>query len=388
MTRLRFGVFIAPHHPVGEHPTLQFERDLQLCEHFDRLGYDEVWVGEHHSAGWETIGHPEVFLAAAAQRTQRIMLGTGVVSLPYHHPYNVAGRIALLDHLSRGRAILGTGPGALPSDARTYGVATEQLRDRQAEAIEAILALLAADEPITMKTDWFELNEAFLQIRPLQERIELVAASSISPSGMKLAGTYGLGVISVASYSEEGLAALPTQWGFAETYAAESGRDVSRDRWRVMMPWHIAETREQAIDEVAEGLVHWHNGYNVGVLARPGAEAVTGDPRGFVRAMADRGGAIIGTPDDAVEAITKLQELTGGFGTLVGFMHDWADHERTLRSYDLFARYVIPRVQGLLAPLERSEANLKRDNTELMEAAGRGVLKAIRDHNATHPRAG
>ena len=111
MARMRFGLFIAPHHPVGEHPTLQFERDLQLIEQFDQLGYDEVWVGEHHSGGWETIGHPELFLAAAAQRTHRIRLGTGVTSLPYHHPYNVAGRIALLDHLSRGRAILGTGPG-------------------------------------------------------------------------------------------------------------------------------------------------------------------------------------------------------------------------------------------------------------------------------------
>jgi len=102
---MRFGTFIAPHHPVGEHPTLQFERDLQMCELFDRLGYDEVWVGEHHSGGWETIGHPEMFLAAAAQRTNHIMLATGVVSLPYHHPYNVAGRIAHLDHLPLGVGI-------------------------------------------------------------------------------------------------------------------------------------------------------------------------------------------------------------------------------------------------------------------------------------------
>ncbi len=385
---MRFGVFIAPHHPVGEDLTLQFERDLQLCKVLDQLGYDEVWVGEHHSGGWETIGHPEMFLAAAAQRTGHIQLATGVTSLPYHHPYNVAGRIAFLDHLSRGRAILGTGPGALPSDARAFGIDTEALRDRQDESIGIIKQLLSTDDPITYKSDWFEMQQAHLQVKPYRNRtLELVAASSISPSGMKLAGKHGLGVISVASYSEEGLAALPTQWGFAETYAAEFGNAIDRSSWRVMMPWHIAETREQAIAEVKNGLLHWHNGYNVATLARAGASHV--DPEkadGFIEAMIARGGAIIGTPDDAVAAIGKLSELTGGFGTLVGFMHDWASHEATLRSYDMFMRYVVPKVQQTIAPIERAETLLQADNTALMEAAGRGILKAIREHNATHPR--
>jgi len=385
MARMRFGVFIAPHHPPGEHPTLQFERDLRLIEHLDQLGYDEVWVGEHHSGGWETIGHPEMFLAAAAQRTHRIKLATGVVSLPYHHPYNVAGRIAQLDHLSRGRAILGTGPGALPSDARTLGIDPVVLRDRQDEALAAITALLRNDEPVSMRTEWFDLVEGYLQVRPLQEELEIVAAVSLSPSGMKLAGKYGLSVISVASYSEEGLQALPTQWGWAETYAEEFGTTVHRDRWRVMMPFHIAETREQAFSEIYDGLAHWHNEYNVDVLHRPGA-ARTEDPKAFAHTMVERGGAIVGTPDDAVEAITRLVELAGGFGTLVGFMHDWANHEATMRSYDLFARYVIPRVQGRIAPLERSRDLLAQNAEGLMKQAGEGILKAIREHNAAHPR--
>ncbi len=386
MARMRFGAFIAPHHPVGEHPTLQFERDLQLIEHLDGLGYDEVWVGEHHSGGWETIGHPEMFLAAAAQRTHRIKLATGVVSLPYHHPYNVAGRIAMLDHLSRGRAILGTGPGALPSDARTFGIDPVVLRDRQDEALGAIIALLRGTEPVTAKTDWFDMEEGYLQIRPVQEELEVVAAVSISPSGMKLAGKHGLGVISVASYSEEGLQALPTQWSWAETYGEEFGNPVSRDNWRVMMPFHIAETRQQAFDEIYDGLLHWHNGYNVEILARPGAEKVH-DAKGFAHKMVDRGGAIIGTPDDAVEAIARLSELAGGFGTLVGFVHDWANHEQAMRSYDLFARYVIPQVQGLLAPVKHSADMLRGNNSVLMKRAGEGILKAIREHNAAHPRA-
>jgi limonene 1,2-monooxygenase len=382
---MRFGAFIAPHHPVGEHPTLQFERDLQMIEHLDALGYDEAWVGEHHSGGWETIGHPEMFLAAAAQRTHRIKLATGVTSLPYHHPYNVAGRIALLDHLSRGRAILGTGPGALPSDARTFGIDPISLRDRQDEALDAIIPLLRTDEPVTRKTDWYELEQGYLQVRPVQEDLEVVAAVSISPSGMKLAGKYGLGVISVASYSEEGLAALPTQWGWAETYAEEFGTSVSRSNWRVMMPFHLAEDRQSAFEDIYDGLLHWHNGYNVDTLARPGSERVD-DAKGFAHKMVDRGGAIVGTPDDAVEAIARLQELSGGFGTLVGFVHDWANPEAMRRSYDVFARYVIPRVQGLLRPVETSASMLQANNKALMERAGQGILKAIREHNKSHPR--
>src|SRR4029079_9824104 len=114
--RLQFGIFNAPFHRPRENPTLALERDLQLCEHLDALDYDEAWFGEHHSAGWEIIASPEVMIAAASQRTRKINLGTGVSSLPYHHPFILADRMNQLDHLTRGRAMLGVGPGALTSD--------------------------------------------------------------------------------------------------------------------------------------------------------------------------------------------------------------------------------------------------------------------------------
>jgi limonene 1,2-monooxygenase len=383
--RMKFGAFLAPHHPIGEHPTLQLRRDLELATQLDELGYEEFWVGEHHSGGWETIGHPELFLAAAGERTQRIMLGTGVVSLPYHHPYNVAGRIVQLDHLTRGRAMLGVGPGALPSDARTHGIPPALLRDRMDEGLGVILRLLREDAPITHKSDWFNLHEAVLQVKPVQAEIPVTVASSISPAGMSCAGKYGVGVLSVASYSEEGLQALPTQWGFAETYARENAKTVDRANWRVVMPWHVAESKERALREVAEGVAHWHNVYNVEILGRPGAEHVD-DPAGFARAMDRRGGAIFGTPDDAVAAIAHLQKVSGGFGTLLAFAHDWADHEAMKRSYDLFARYVIPRVNGLLAPLQRSADTVSANKAELMDGGSKAILAAIRKHNATHPR--
>src|SRR6266581_2206319 len=119
---MTFGIFLAPFHRLGENPTLALNRDMELIEWLDWLGYDEVWVGEHHSAGWELIASPEIFIAAAAERTRHIRLGSGVTSLPYHHPFLVAQRFVQLDHMTRGRAMLGCGPGALVSDAYMMGI--------------------------------------------------------------------------------------------------------------------------------------------------------------------------------------------------------------------------------------------------------------------------
>jgi len=270
MPRIGFGAFLAPHHPIGEHPMLQFRRDLDLAEHLDKLGYDEFWCGEHHSSGWEMIGSPEMFLAAAAERTKRIKLATGVVSLPYHHPFNVAQRMVQLDHMSGGRAIFGSGPGALPSDAYTLGIDPMVQRDRQDEAI-GIIKRLMAGERVTAQSEWFTMRDAALQILPLQEEMPFAVASQISPSGMTLAGKHGIGVISIGSMSEEGLTALPTQWSFAEDAAKKHGKIVNRGEWRVVLSWHIAETREKAREEAGKGLMRHHNEYIVGTLQRPGA---------------------------------------------------------------------------------------------------------------------
>ena len=163
---LRFGIFLAPFHPVGQNPTLALERDLELIEYLDRLGFDEAWIGEHHSAGYEIIASPEVFIASAAARTRTIRLGTGVSSLPYHHPFMLADRLSLLDHLTRGRLMIGVGPGALPSDAFMMGIDPARQRDMMEEALEAILALFRDNEPVDRETDWFTLRQARLQLRP------------------------------------------------------------------------------------------------------------------------------------------------------------------------------------------------------------------------------
>jgi limonene 1,2-monooxygenase len=381
MPRLGFGAFLAPHHPIGEHPMLQFRRDIDLVEHLDKLGYDEFWCGEHHSSGWEMIGSPEMFLAAAGERTKRIKLATGVVSLPYHHPFNVAQRMVQLDYMTGGRAIFGSGPGALPSDAHTLGIDPMLLRDRQDEAIGVIRRLMRG-ERLTVKSDWFTLQDAKLQLLPLQEEMPFAVASQISPSGMTLAGKHGIGIISIGSLSEEGLNALPTQWGFAEAAAAEHGQTIDRKNWRVLLSWHIAETREKARAEARDGLFRHHNEYITATLQRPGAkpfktpdEAV--DRTGFVPGAV----ATIGTPDDLVERIKSVLEISGGFGTVVGFVHDWANPENTMRSWDMVARYVVPQINGYLAGL-RTSREFVATNRDYFNRARQAVMAKITENPA------
>ncbi len=334
---------------------LQFRRDLDFVAHLDRLGFDEFWCGEHHSSGWEMIASPEMFLAAAGERSARIRLGTGVISLPYHHPFNVAQRIVQLDHMTGGRAIFGSGPGALASDAHTLGIDPMVLRDRQDEAI-GIIGRLFRGERVTLKAEWFTLQDAALQLLPLQEELPFVVASQISPSGMMLAGKHGIGIISIGSLSSEGLQSLPQQWAFAEESSAAHGKRADRSQWRVLLSWHIAETRDKARLEARDGLLRHHNEYIVGTLQRPGSKPFrSADDAVDQMAFSDAAAATIGTPDDLVAKIKSVLEVSGGFGTVIGFAHDWANPENTFRSWDLVARYVVPQLNGFLAGLRKSQ---------------------------------
>src|SRR4051812_32254683 len=185
---LRNGIFLAPFHALDEDPTEAIHRDLALIEHLDRLGYEEAWIGEHHSGGYEIIASPEIFIAAAAERTKRIRLGTGVVSLPYHHPLMVADRIIQLDHQTRGRVMLGCGPGLLTSDAAMLGIDPAKQRARMQESIEIILRLFAG-ETVTRESEWFTMREARLQLKPYTHPHPHVAvASAVTPHGATLAG--------------------------------------------------------------------------------------------------------------------------------------------------------------------------------------------------------
>jgi limonene 1,2-monooxygenase len=379
---MRFGLFLPPVHPAGQSPTWAFERDLRLIEWLDCLDYDEVWIGEHHSGGAEIIASPEVFIAVAAERTRRIKLGTGVSSLPYHHPLILADRIVLLDHLTRGRIMFGVGPGALPYDASMLGINPLDQRRQMAEGLEAILLLLAGDEPVTMETDWFTLRDARLQLRPYQRPcFEVAVAAMVSPAGPRAAGQHGLGLLSIGATSTGGFDLLGTHWAEYEASATAAGLTADRERWRLVGPMHIAETAAQARADVAFGLSDWVD-YFTTVAALPFAPDTT-DPAAYIDGLIECGQAVIGTPDDAVAQLERLTEKSGGFGTFLFMAHDWADEDATHRSYELFARHVIPRYKESASRALDSRDWTMKHHDELLATATAAIKAA--GHARTKP---
>lgn len=381
---MKFGTFIAPFHRVGENPTLALERDMQLIEWLDDLGYDEAFIGEHHSAGWEIISSPEIFMAVAAARTKRIMLGSGVVSVPYHHPFHIANRFALLDQLTHGRVILGCGPGALPSDAYMMGIETTTQRDRMVEGMQAIMRLFNEEGNITIDGSYFKLREAHLQVKPFQRPLPVFVANTISPSGMVAAGKLGCGVLSVAAFSPGGLASLPKRWAMAEEIAAENGKTVDRKNWRLVFPVHLAESTKEAADDVREGGNAWIQKYFIETLAaRVQFEEYPGQPTEEMTMdrMIGRGGAIVGTPDEAIKRIKEVIEVSGGgFGGLLVLAHEWASREKTLKSYEMLARYVMPKFQDSALPIEYSQQWTAQRRDQLFSTSVQAVVKAMHDY--------
>lgn len=370
---VRNGIFLAPFHPIREDPTLAIQRDLELIRFLDDIGYDEAWIGEHHSAGFEIIASPELFIAAAAERSRRIKLGTGVVSLPYHHPLTVANRIIQLDHQTRGRVMFGVGPGLLPSDAGMLGIEVSTQRARMNESLGVILRLFRG-ETVDHESDWFTLRNATCQLRPFtRPHPEVAVASTVTPNSAILAGTHGLGMLCVAATTINGYDVLGTNWQVAVDTASQHGIEMDRSRLRLVGPVHLAESRERAIDNVRFGLADWVQYFRTVNPASP-PELMADDP---IEAMVGSGTAVIGTPDDAVEQLERLWQRTGGFGCFLQLAHNWADWENTRRSYELFARYVTPAFSGANRGRDESLERYRGQNQELIGKALAATMESI-----------
>lgn len=376
---LKFGIFLAPFHRLGDNPNLAIRRDIEMLEWLDYLGYDEAWIGEHHSAGWELIASPELIIAAAAERTKHIRLGSGVTSLPYHHPLLVAQRFVQLDHMTRGRAMLGCGPGALISDAWMMGIEATTQRRRMEESLDAIMALLACQEPVTVRTDWFELREARLHLAPYSDPcFDIAVASTMTPAAPTLAGKHGLGMLSLGAGLPGGADALAGQWRIAEESAARHGKTMDRGKWRLVINVHVAEDDELALRQVEAGERRETITYFEDALGRPPGRSE--DP---LRDGVKAGSTLVGSPDLVAAGIERLLRLSdGGCGGILFRAHDWADREQTWRSYELFARYVMPRFQGSLAmptaSHEWAKANRKTVFSPNVEALRKAYVDAGR----------
>lgn len=332
---MEFGLFLQPFHHPSEHPTDALERDLELIVLLEELGYSEVWVGEHHSTGWENIASPEVFIAAAAERTSRIRFGTGVVQAGLHHPLVALDRMILLDHLTRGRTSFGLGVGGgIPSDLRVFGLTPESAGKRMQESLDVMLRLLEGTGPVTARTDWFTLQEAVLQMRPYSQPHMPFAIASTDPRNVALMGRLGGRVLlggvpeSVEQVFEE-----------LERGATAVGREASRDQILLSYVMHLDQSQERAVSEFKEGAVREFYEFQVGVNGRPEPED---GPDAWYESYLDRN--IVGSPEHALERISQIEQTAGGLGGIIFMSREWAGIEAARESWELFAAEVAPKL--------------------------------------------
>ncbi len=381
MSKMRFGIFMPPFNaPATQNATTSLQRNVETIQLLDDLGYDEAWVGEHHSGGTEIIAEPLQFMCYVGALTKHIKLGAGVVSLPYHNPLWVADRMILADHLLRGRAMFGIGPGSLPTDAAMIGLVPKQLRPALEHDAGIVLDLIKG-KMVTAKTERYNLVDAQCQLAPYSDPLfDITVAASTSPAGSMMAGRHGLGLLSLGALMREDMNLMRHHWDRVESEAKAHNQTVSKDKWRLVGFMHLAETRKQAIEEVRYGLEHFVR-YTQEVLALPTLR-VSG--KSFEEQLAwftEGGTAVIGTPDDAVAHIKKLQEQSGGFGTYLMVANDFANWEATKRHYELFARYVAPVFQPSQARMLASENYARSRHTELDAANGAAIQSYTDEHD-------
>ena len=290
----------------------------------------------------------------------------------------VANRIVQLDHLTRGRVLFGVGPGALVTDAVMLGIDPRQQRPMMDEALDIIMRLMTDPTPLTYDGGWFKLREATLQVRPFtQPHPPLAVASMESPYGPMAAGRHGAAILSLAVIGgQRGPVDLKKMWAIAEETAEKHGKTMDRAEWRLVVPVHLAETREQAIADVKVGGAAFAYEYGGAALGRK--PDFQGPRDEFVEHQTKMGRWIVGTPDDLIAAIQRFDEMTGGFGGLLIQANEWANREKVLKSYELLARYVMPRFQGSLVGIETSynrsvahSAELFAERTAALETAHR-----------------
>jgi limonene 1,2-monooxygenase len=331
---MEFGLFLQPFHHPSQDPTEALEHDLDLVVLLDELGYSEAWIGEHHSTGWENIGSPEVFIAAAAQRTRRIRFGTGVLQAGLHHPLVALDRMILLDHLTRGRVSFGIGVGGgIPSDLTVFGLTPETAGERMQASLDVMLRLLEGGDPVTAETDWFTIRDAVLQMRPYTQPHMQFAVASADPRNVALMGGLG-GKVLLGGPPER----VEQVFVDLERGASAAGREASRDQIMLSCAMYLDESHERAVADFRDGAIREFYEFQVGVNGR---EQPEGGPEDWYESYQRRN--IIGSPAHAIDRISKIRDMSGGIGGMIFMPRDWAGLEKARQSWRLFAEEVAPK---------------------------------------------
>jgi alkanesulfonate monooxygenase SsuD/methylene tetrahydromethanopterin reductase-like flavin-dependent oxidoreductase (luciferase family) len=360
---MRSGYFMMPMHPPGSFLADTLDYDLRQVERLDALGFDEAWIGEHFTAEWENIPSPEIFIAAALQRTKQIKLGTGVTCLPNHNPFHLAHRIAQIDHMGRGRFMWGVGSGGFIGDFQVMDIdpASGVQRKITMDAVDTVLKLWSDPEPgsyaahswkYTVPTEDLTVAK-HVHVKPFQQPHPPIAVAGVSEKSdtLAMAGERGWWPISINFVPTR---VLTTHWqGYADA-ATKAGRTPKRSDWRISRTIHVAETNEQAREEAIEGSVgRDFTRYFIPLLGQGrGLNALKVDPsmpdsQISTEYMIDSGTFIVGDPATVAAKLRRLYEEVGGFGGVLALAQDWPDFSIWDRSMTLLATEVLPKLSDL-----------------------------------------
>ncbi|MYV31393.1 LLM class flavin-dependent oxidoreductase [Rhodococcus sp. DSM 6344] len=347
MRSTRFGCFLPPFHDPSVSPSATLQHDIELCGLADDLGFDELWLGEHHSSGWSTLSSPDMFIAALARETRRIRFATGVIPLPYHHPLHVAERIVLLDHLTAGRAILGCGTGTYVHDMEMIGVDPGTLRAHFRAALETVQALVNG-ETVDITTPWFTAKKAVLQLRPRRGTIETVVASSLSDAGIELltdtATTPTVHVAPPWGAIRPGMDPDPVGV-LIERIDSYRNKSVGETRIRCNVFVHIADSPAAGIEELISGFSALRRGLYRETLGMPIPDSPIAH-RKTLEKLVDSGAFIIGDSATCARMIRELAERIGDPVSLNFFVPRWISHSASLEQLTAIAHEVVPTIFG------------------------------------------
>ena len=358
---MKIGLFGMPLHPPTRNRAEVYDEDAERVILGDKLGFEEVFIGEHVSCTTEPIPAPLMFLASLIHRTKNIKLGTGVLALPNHHPAIVAAEVAMFDHLSKGRLLFGIGPGGLASDMELFDVLDNEARaEKMMEAIDVILELWSSNPPYAIKTPHYEFGISQTVIpelgvgeigKPLQQPHPPILSTAMSPfsGSVKTAVERGWSPMS-ANFCPPFV--IQSHWKKYVEGCESIGVEPTGDEWRVARNVVIAPTDEEARARVFDpaGSNYYYFSYLWEVLKAANYTAVmkqdpaTADEDLTIEDLIESM-VLYGSPDTVSEKIHALRETSGPFGTLLMAMMDGSGPNEAYEreSMTLLANVVAPR---------------------------------------------
>jgi len=358
---MRTGFFTMPSHPPEKDLREGHEFDLQHIRWADELGYEEGWVGEHHTAPWEPHPAPDFLVIEGFRQTENIRLGPGGFLLPYHHPAELANRLAMMDHLGQGRLNFGVAASGLPSDWALFNVdgMSGQNREMTREALEIILRMWGDEEEFEHKGKYWNVNKpaemfGFLRphLTPLQKPHPPIGVAGLNKGSdtLKLAGERGFLPMSLNLNP----AYVGSHWEAVEEGARRTGRTADRNEWRMVREVFVAQTDAEAWKLSVEGPMGRMMGeYFLPLLSNFGfLEFLKHDPdvpdSDVTVEYCARHNWLIGSPSTVQEKIEAVYDDVGGFGMLLVFCFDYsANPEAWHESLGLLAKEIAPKLKGL-----------------------------------------